>query len=78
MFRYHSPGESRNSYAFSRYIGPARNGLVNVSYPNELLFHAGCCIVRKFPLMLCTGEYRSVNELTASTSTRLWLARLFR
>src|SRR3954468_20378025 len=43
-----------------------------------LLFHAGCCIVTKFPLMLCTGEYRSVNELIASNSTRFWLATLFR
>ncbi len=76
--RYHSPGASRNSYAFSRYIGPARNGLVSVSYPNALLFQAGCCIVSWLPLMLCTGEYRSVKELTASTSTRLWFATLFR
>ena len=26
--------------------------------------------------MLCTGEYRSVNEPTLSTSTRFWLAEV--
>lgn len=75
---YHSPGESRNSYALARYSGPARCGLVKVSYPKLLLFQAGCCIVMKFPLMFCTVTYRSVNEPTLSISTRVLLARLFR
>jgi hypothetical protein len=35
-------------------------------------------MVMKLPLMDCTGEYRSVKELTLSTSTRFWFARLFR
>jgi hypothetical protein len=59
-------------------MGPARNGLVSVSYPKLLLFQAGCCIVSRFPAMLCTGEYRSVHESMASTSTRLWFPRLLR
>ena len=42
------------------------------------LLAAGGAIVIGLPAMLCTGEYRSVNESTASPSTRPGLRRLFR
>jgi hypothetical protein len=61
-----------------RYSGPARCGLVKVSYPNVLLFQPGCCIVMTLPLMLCTDTYRSVNELTLSIWMRFCAARLLR
>jgi hypothetical protein len=61
-----------------RYSGPARCGLVKVSYPKVLLFQPGCCIVMKLPAMPCTDTYRSVKELTLSIWTRFWLATLLR
>ena len=46
-----------------------------VSYPKVLFSQAGCCMVTVSPLMLCTGEYRSVNVPMDSSSIRLWFAR---
>ena len=48
------------------------------SQPKLLFSQAGCCMVMKLPLMLATGEYRSVQEPMPSISIRFWFVRLFR